>query len=66
MRLRGAEQLLEERGLGESAIAEAAKIAAMHVEPLSDNNASAEFRRHLTSVLAQRALQRAVGHVQRR
>jgi carbon-monoxide dehydrogenase medium subunit len=65
-RLRAAEQLLEEQGLGQAIIAEAAKMAAQGVEPLSDNNASAEFRRHLTSVLAERALQRAVGRVQKR
>jgi aerobic carbon-monoxide dehydrogenase medium subunit len=64
-RLRAAEQLLEDQGLSESAIAEAAKMAAREVEPLSDNNASAEFRRHLTAVLAERALQRAVERVQK-
>jgi carbon-monoxide dehydrogenase medium subunit len=65
-RLRAAEQLLEEQGLGQATIAEAVKMAAQEVEPLSDNNASPEFRRHLTSVLAERALQRAVGRVQKR
>ena len=65
-RLRAAEQLLEEQGLGQATIAEAAKMAAQEVDPLSDNNASAEFRRHLTSVLAERALQRAVGRMQKR
>jgi aerobic carbon-monoxide dehydrogenase medium subunit len=60
-RLRGAEQVLEEKGLSDSAIAEAAKEAARNLEPLSDNNASAEFRRHLTSVLTERALRRAAG-----
>jgi aerobic carbon-monoxide dehydrogenase medium subunit len=64
-RLRAAEQLLEEQGLSEVAIAEAAKAAARHIEPLSDNNASAEFRRHLTSVLTERALQRAVRQIQK-
>lgn len=63
-RLRAAEQLLEEHGLTEGAIAKAAKLAGQQVEPLSDNNASAEFRRHLTSVLAERALQRAAAQVQ--
>ncbi len=63
-RLRAAEQILEERGLTDSAIKEAAKVAAQHLEPLSDNNASAEFRRHLTSVLTERALQRAAGEMQ--
>jgi aerobic carbon-monoxide dehydrogenase medium subunit len=57
-RLRAAEQVLEEKGLSDGAIAEAAKVAARNLEPLSDNNASAEFRRHLASVLTERALQR--------
>ncbi len=63
-RLRAAEQILEERGLNDSAIKEAAQVAAQDLEPLSDNNASAEFRRHLTSVLTERALQRAAGEMQ--
>jgi carbon-monoxide dehydrogenase medium subunit len=63
-RLRAAERVLEEKGLSDSAIAEAAKEAARNLEPLSDNNASAEFRRHLTSVLTERALQRAAGKMQ--
>jgi aerobic carbon-monoxide dehydrogenase medium subunit len=61
-RLRAAEQVLEEDGLTDNAIAEAAKVAVRNLEPLSDNNASAEFRRHLTSVLTERALQRAAGN----
>jgi carbon-monoxide dehydrogenase medium subunit len=60
-RLRAAERILEERGLGDAAIGEAAKAAAEGVKPLSDNNASPEYRRHLTSVLTERALRRAVG-----
>jgi carbon-monoxide dehydrogenase medium subunit len=64
IRLQAAEQHLEEQGLSEGTIAEAAKISARHVEPLSDNNASAEFRRHLTSVLTERALRRAAGQIQ--
>jgi carbon-monoxide dehydrogenase medium subunit len=63
-RLWAAEQVLEEKGLSDSIIAEAANVAARNLEPLSDNNASAEFRRHLTSVLTERALQRAAGKAQ--
>jgi carbon-monoxide dehydrogenase medium subunit len=63
-RLRAAEQILEESGLSDGAIAEAAKVASQNLEPLSDNNASADFRRHLTSVLTERALQRAVSTIQ--
>jgi carbon-monoxide dehydrogenase medium subunit len=63
-RLRAVEHILEEKGLSDSAIAEAAKAAPRHLELLSDNNASAEFRRHLTSVLTERALKRAVSRMQ--
>jgi carbon-monoxide dehydrogenase medium subunit len=59
VRLRAAEDVLEAEGLGESAIARAADVAAELVEPLSDQNASAEFRRHLTRVLTGRALRKA-------
>jgi aerobic carbon-monoxide dehydrogenase medium subunit len=55
-RLREAEAIIEERGLGADAVAAAAAKAAELVEPLADNNASADFRRHLTGVLTQRAL----------
>jgi carbon-monoxide dehydrogenase medium subunit len=60
VRLRAAEAILEERGLGEAAVAAAAQKAAALVEPMSDHNASADFRRHLTAVLTRRAVQVAV------
>jgi aerobic carbon-monoxide dehydrogenase medium subunit len=60
VRLRAAEEVLEAEGLGESAVARAADIAAGMVEPLADQNASAEFRRHLTRVLTSRALCKAI------
>jgi aerobic carbon-monoxide dehydrogenase medium subunit len=59
VRLRAAEDVLEAEGLGEDAIARAADVAAELVEPLADQNASAEFRRHLTRVLTGRALRKA-------
>lgn len=59
VRLRAAEQMLEAEGLGETAIDHAADKAAELVEPVSDQVASAEFRRHLTRVLCRRALLRA-------
>lgn len=58
-RLRAAEQILEQHGLGEHAIAQAAEAAAEAVEPLSDRQASAAYRRQLTQVLTERAVRRA-------
>ena len=58
-RLRAAEQILEQHGLGEGAIARAAEAAAAMVEPLSDQHASAAYRRQLTQVLTERAVRRA-------
>jgi aerobic carbon-monoxide dehydrogenase medium subunit len=59
IRLREAEEILEERGLGEPAIIAAAQRAAELVEPMADHNASADFRRHLTGVLTRRAVLKA-------
>ena len=58
-RLRGAETFLEQEGLGDAAIARAAEMAASEVKPLSDQHASAEYRRQLTQVLTERAVRRA-------
>jgi carbon-monoxide dehydrogenase medium subunit len=59
MRLNAAEQILEEQGLGENAIARAAQAAAHSVEPMADQHASAAYRRQLTQVLTERAVRRA-------
>jgi CO/xanthine dehydrogenase FAD-binding subunit len=59
VRLRDAEAILEDRGLGEVAVAAAAQRAAELVEPMTDHNASADFRRHLTGVLTRRAVLKA-------
>jgi carbon-monoxide dehydrogenase medium subunit len=61
IRLRAAEQILEDAGLSEPTFEQAAAKAAELVQPLADQNASAEYRRHLTSVLTHRALRRAAG-----
>ncbi|MCC6779691.1 MAG: xanthine dehydrogenase family protein subunit M [Hyphomicrobiales bacterium] len=58
-RLRAAEQVLESDGLSEATLARAAGRAAELVDPMSDQVASAEYRRHLTRVLCHRALLRA-------
>jgi carbon-monoxide dehydrogenase medium subunit len=64
VRLREVEAILEERGLGEAALGAAAEKAAELVEPMSDHNASADYRRHLTGVLTRRAISKAIrdGH----
>jgi len=61
IRLRDAETVLEQKGLGEAAIAEAADKAKAAVDPVSDLNGSAEYRRHLTGVLMSRAVLKAIG-----
>jgi aerobic carbon-monoxide dehydrogenase medium subunit len=59
VRLTAAEAILERDGLGDTVIEEAAAKAAEMVSPLSDQQASIEYRRHLTRVLTERALRRA-------
>ena len=59
VRLTAAEAILERDGLGDTIIEEAAAKAAEMVSPLSDQQASVEYRRHLTRVLTERALRRA-------
>ncbi|MFQ5471906.1 MAG: FAD binding domain-containing protein [Dehalococcoidia bacterium] len=57
VRAKGAEQALDGHELSEELIESAAQIARDEVgEPLSDNHASAEFRRHLAGVMTARAL----------
>ena len=66
VRLRAAEEVLERDGLGEAAIAAAALRAAEGVQPDSDLHASADYRRHLTGVLTERALARAIARTRER
>jgi len=58
-RLRACEEILERDGVGDTAIAAAARRASELVEPDSDLHASADYRRHLVGVLTERALRRA-------
>src|SRR5262249_50217777 len=59
LRLREAEQILEQEGLTEQGIEAAAARAAELIDPQSDIHASGEFRHHLTRVLTRRALRQA-------
>jgi len=59
VRLRAAEEALERDGVGDDVVRVAARRAAELVDPDSDLHASADYRRHLTEVLAARALCRA-------
>jgi carbon-monoxide dehydrogenase medium subunit len=62
VRAKGAEQALIGRELSEEMIERAAQTARDETgEPLSDNHASSEFRRHLAGVMAGRALTEAAG-----
>jgi CO/xanthine dehydrogenase FAD-binding subunit len=60
LRLRAAEAILEQRGLADDAVEAAANAAAESVDPMSDHQGSAEYRRHLTHVLTRRAIHKAL------
>lgn len=60
VRLREAEHMLEEQGVGENRLDAVADCAAATTEPSGDLHASAAYRRHLLRILTRRALQRAI------
>ncbi len=59
-RLRGVEAALQGKGSGPSEVAAAAKQSGEGASFRGDHFASPEYRRHLTGVLAQRALAKAI------
>jgi CO/xanthine dehydrogenase FAD-binding subunit len=56
LRVRPAEQILVGLGLTETAIAQAAELAAAEAEPISDVRASATYRRDMVETLVRRGL----------
>jgi carbon-monoxide dehydrogenase medium subunit len=61
VRLPAAEAALAAGPLDRAALARAAEAARGEVDPVADNNASADYRRHLVGVLVERAAARAAG-----
>ena len=64
LRADAAETLLKGKALDDAAIAQAGKKAAEAADPSNDVHASADFRRHLVSVLTVRALKSAAARAQ--
>lgn len=64
VRLREAEEILEQDGVSDRAIGAAAARAGELVTPDSDIHASASYRRQLTRVFTARALRRALGRAE--
>jgi aerobic carbon-monoxide dehydrogenase medium subunit len=60
VRLSAAEELLKGERPAQALIEEGARRAAQEVEPLTDRQGSAEYRRHLVRILVERALREAV------
>jgi CO/xanthine dehydrogenase FAD-binding subunit len=56
MRLSGVEEMLEGREISPPLIREAVEMIRAQIEPNTDLNASADYRRHLAGALARRAL----------
>jgi len=60
-----AEQVLLGRKIAPALLAEAARVAATEISPISDMRGSAEFRRSISAVLVRRALEDAISRAGR-
>lgn len=61
LRAYAAEKMLRGRGLSESAIVEAGRLAAEAVDPIDDVRGSAAYRRRMAELLVKRLLSRTAG-----
>jgi len=65
IRAHKAEQVLLGRKIAPALLAEAARVAATEISPISDMRGSAEFRRSISAVLVRRALENAISRAGR-
>ena len=61
LRLRKVEELLENQRITSETLAKARDLAASEVSPITDVRATAEYRRHMTGVLVERAITKLLG-----
>jgi len=61
IKCREAEQVLEQGGIDDRTIGEAARLAAEAARPQTDQRGSAEYKRHLVRTFVVRALESAIG-----
>lgn len=61
LRLPKVEAALENQSISNETLAEARALAASEVSPITDKRATAEYRRHMTGVLVERAMTKLLG-----
>jgi len=64
LRLRQVEALLEGRKVDKELLEEAGRIAGREVRPITDVRSTEEYRRHISEVLAKKAIQQAIARVE--